>query len=466
VRRGALAEDAVSVRFARARGVSETALRRQMALVATPRVRRFVFVRRVRLRAAPERVGQAMAAALAQLAEDGRAEVLSFPDFAAVAVACARAALTGGLGGWHWRTLALPRLAGPGEAIATLLAAHPLEAGSAVAALAAQGLLGPVWRDLAPAQALRLSYAVTEATGAALPEWPEADVTAPVPTAASPLLDRAMALWAPVLAPLPPRHEAVRTAALLALLRWSPRLLHTDPERVWPALLARLHTPSGAGTPAAEPRADRRADATPGARAASVVEAASEAPQPDAGSVPFTSPDSAPTPNLPAAEDAPDEAVPHGEHIATAWAGVLFLINSLRRLDIDARLDALGAAAPSGWRVLGDLGRALGLPDDEPIAAFLAAQDLDTTTPPALLADLLAGLEALYATNGPWPLPLAQAGVLHASETHLDLDLGGTSVDIAVRLAGLDLDPGWVPWLGRVVMFHYNLLPNHVRGPV
>jgi hypothetical protein len=25
-----------------------------------------------------------------------------------------------------------------------------------------------------------------------------------------------------------------------------------------------------------------------------------------------------------------------------------------------------------------------------------------------------------------------------------------------IRRAGLDIDPGWVPWLGRVVSFHYR----------
>jgi len=35
---------------------------------------------------------------------------------------------------------------------------------------------------------------------------------------------------------------------------------------------------------------------------------------------------------------------------------------------------------------------------------------------------------------------------------HLSLD----GVDVAVRGAGLDVDPGWVPWLGIVVMFRYE----------
>jgi hypothetical protein len=36
-------------------------------------------------------------------------------------------------------------------------------------------------------------------------------------------------------------------------------------------------------------------------------------------------------------------------------------------------------------------------------------------------------------------------------EVHLDLD----TVDVHVRRAGLDVDLGWVPWLGTVVRFRY-----------
>ena len=50
----------------------------------------------------------------------------------------------------------------------------------------------------------------------------------------------------------------------------------------------------------------------------------------------------------------------------------------------------------------------------------------------------------------------ARTGSIMASpgwiEVHLDLG----DVDIDVRRAGLDLDPGWVPWLGVVVIFVYE----------
>ena len=42
------------------------------------------------------------------------------------------------------------------------------------------------------------------------------------------------------------------------------------------------------------------------------------------------------------------------------------------------------------------------------------------------------------------------------TRTHLDVTLPLSALDVRVRAAGLDLDPGWVPWLGRVVAFHYE----------
>ena len=441
------------MRQVRSRGVPEAALRHQLATVPTPRLRRFVFVRRVTLRAGPQQVAQAMQAALAKLAENDRPEVVAFADFPALAVACARAALGGGLGGaWHWRTLGLPRGAGPGEAIATLLAAHPLEAVSAVAALAEQGLLGAVWRDMPEAAAARLTAALAMAAGFTVPDWPaerwlvarrarSGRLVAAPPSSVEVLLARVAAMWAQA-GPLPPQSQALMAAAVLSLLRWSPGVLRSADSPVWPVLLARI---AGEGPIAHAPRSEPApADPAPGT-----------APVADGVAPPLTEPAAA------AVEGAQDA---RGQEVSTGWGGVLFLINALRRLDIEAVLEAAGAEAPSGWRLLHDLGVAFGLPKDEPMAAFLAAQDLDTSVPPQLLATLIGRIEDVYRRDGPWPLPLAQPARLWATETHLDVDLETKEIDLAIRLAGLDLDPGWVPWLGRVVTFHYDQIPTHYRG--
>ena len=47
------------------------------------------------------------------------------------------------------------------------------------------------------------------------------------------------------------------------------------------------------------------------------------------------------------------------------------------------------------------------------------------------------------------------AGV-SVTPTHVDIVLPLADADTALRRTGLDRDPGWVPWLGRVILFHYT----------
>jgi hypothetical protein len=43
--------------------------------------------------------------------------------------------------------------------------------------------------------------------------------------------------------------------------------------------------------------------------------------------------------------------------------------------------------------------------------------------------------------------------------THVDIFFRLNAADVRVRRAGLDIDPGWIQWFGRVVTFHYEDLP-------
>jgi hypothetical protein len=45
---------------------------------------------------------------------------------------------------------------------------------------------------------------------------------------------------------------------------------------------------------------------------------------------------------------------------------------------------------------------------------------------------------------------------LSSTRTHVDVHFLLRQVDLRVRKAGLDVDPGWIPWFGRVVTFHYH----------
>jgi hypothetical protein len=47
-------------------------------------------------------------------------------------------------------------------------------------------------------------------------------------------------------------------------------------------------------------------------------------------------------------------------------------------------------------------------------------------------------------------------GRITATRTHIDLFFDLAQADIRVRRAGLDINPGWVAWMGRVVSYHYQ----------
>jgi hypothetical protein len=51
---------------------------------------------------------------------------------------------------------------------------------------------------------------------------------------------------------------------------------------------------------------------------------------------------------------------------------------------------------------------------------------------------------------------VTRPGELRTTPTHLDVRFSLDHSDIRIRRTGLDLNPGWVPWLGRVITFHYH----------
>jgi hypothetical protein len=51
---------------------------------------------------------------------------------------------------------------------------------------------------------------------------------------------------------------------------------------------------------------------------------------------------------------------------------------------------------------------------------------------------------------------VTRPGRVAATRTHLDVYFDLRQIDIGVRRAGLDIDPGWLPWFGRVVAYHYG----------
>jgi hypothetical protein len=161
----------------------------------------------------------------------------------------------------------------------------------------------------------------------------------------------------------------------------------------------------------------------------------------------------------------------------TDWAGLLFLLATADRAGIpDAVLDDPALASrPLPWALQGIALRLVPTTADDPAVAAFAAVDPDGSPPwwlgPPAGDDELDRLERIA---GRWAAVTAAAleetardplevvasitrrgGVIDHAPGWLEVHLDINRVDVAVRRAGLDLDPGWVPWLGTVVRFVY-----------
>jgi hypothetical protein len=182
----------------------------------------------------------------------------------------------------------------------------------------------------------------------------------------------------------------------------------------------------------------------------------------------------------------PDEATHPGQ--PTDWAGLPFLLATAAAAGLPDRLldDPTLGTRPLAWCVHA-VGRAIsGAPGDDPgllalaglhgaraaaVAAAPPAGDAERATLDQLARDWVAVTAARLlaastdpAADGPWTgmgpgevvLRLVRrAGLVVAEPGWIEVHLALAGVDLAVRRAGLDADPGWVDWLGTVVRFVY-----------
>ncbi|MGW0229336.1 hypothetical protein ACWDWO_13550 [Actinopolymorpha singaporensis] len=392
---------------------------------------------------------------------------------------------------WAWRQLGLLS-ADPHhpDAAATALLRRPDLACAALAAAAPH----------APLPLTVTGWAALAQAVADLVAWPAADDGPPPEVVAEAVLDAPVARRRPArIAELPP--DELRAVAQLLLLCAAPSLSRSG--RMIAAvtdLLRRPHTTRPGYAPAP-------GEAEPAARSAGMIDAGRVAPDPDVRdrAVPDRA---APDVDMPE-EDVPERAVParaagpdgrsepgprdrttvrtSGTRAASApeatpshAAGVLFLIactgvpelrpGSCPPLAPDARNAArLGPLADRPLSmVVGWLAAHLGDVDtDDPAVHVLAGQpqqapDQPVPTEDAALADLaedvrtwlrnLLRLEPADDLRWLWQRPariVAEPGWVEVTYSLED-------VDTRVRAAGLDLDPGFVWWLGAAVRYHYE----------
>jgi hypothetical protein len=152
--------------------------------------------------------------------------------------------------------------------------------------------------------------------------------------------------------------------------------------------------------------------------------------------------------------------------VKTAFAGFYFLVPLLSQLHIEVLLQHHPHLLELDWprRLLLRTADQLGIPTEDPVLLALSS-------PAPLAAPEQAIVKSLCRiwskTLQCWSrrdshLSLARLvrrpGALVYSRTHIDLYFDHRQADIRVRRLGLDLDPGWVPWLGHVLQFHYSKL--------
>lgn len=405
---------------------------------------RHVLVRRLRLRMPRAASAQGIAAQLEQawqriaalatpldLAADADEAVWAPSEPAARAALVLRWARGDAPSAWFWQRIASP--AGdvtadwPQRALRLMLA--PLAAdgprgvvvgpGGFWTVVPAAPALRPVLQALADAGTLpRLAVALTAAEARQLVAVIEADA-------------QAAAAWLPPPAGPGAAQSVTMPPASIGVLA-----------QAWQLLRARLVDGSTlADLPALLPPSDdvpgapRPVDAVPQPAALAWL-----SPQPDAEAAAAASPPSRALTTAAAPLDAID----------TAWAGLWLLLPVLRRCGLDDD-DAPLAAFAQSLQAAPD---ALHIPADDPVRALIAALDLPPVEAPGPWLRR-ARLASLREARLPLRRVAARQGTVHLSDVRLDVVFPARAADVRIRRAGFDLDPGFVPWLGRIVHFHY-----------
>jgi hypothetical protein len=151
--------------------------------------------------------------------------------------------------------------------------------------------------------------------------------------------------------------------------------------------------------------------------------------------------------------------------LPTSCAGLYFILAILLRTGFPAWLNEHPDVVPAGFvaALLREIARRTGTPSRD--AAVLALGEPEPL-PVETRAELAAWLRALRrwsrleARMGLYNI-VRREGRITATRTHIDIRFRLEQADIRVRKAGLDIDPGWLPWFAKVVRFHYlNGYPN------
>jgi hypothetical protein len=146
--------------------------------------------------------------------------------------------------------------------------------------------------------------------------------------------------------------------------------------------------------------------------------------------------------------------------LATACGGLLFLLPVLARAGL-VEGDSPEATRAAALHLLQAALHRVHAADND--AAWLLVADLPPLPPAAAREAQARALRELGLARR-WLHRHARLGVvslvrrpacLSLTSTHIDVRFPLAGADLRVRRAGLDLDPGWLPWFGRVLAFQF-----------
>lgn len=163
---------------------------------------------------------------------------------------------------------------------------------------------------------------------------------------------------------------------------------------------------------------------------------------------------------------------------STEWAGLYFLLQPLRRLGIAGHIEAHPGLALERFasRVLVHLSELTGVALDDPVldplfddldcdrgsrqhqreasVRFRIPGRLERRRSTALWSRAVRIWCRRYARLTPAEV-VTRPGRVFVTPTSIDVTMALSTVDLRIRRAGLDIDPGYLPWFGRAVHFHY-----------
>lgn len=161
-------------------------------------------------------------------------------------------------------------------------------------------------------------------------------------------------------------------------------------------------------------------------------------------------------PTIAAADDPPPPPW-FAEH-GSAAAGLWLLVRPLARMGLADWLEARPALAAAGFgpALLRHVAQRMRVAADDPVFTLLDPPVVDID--PALLAAWRIGLDRWLRRRTRRRLAdvVRRRGWLRAHPSGLGVRFRLAQADVALRLQALDADPGWVPWLGRQVAYHYR----------